>query len=61
MDQGGIDPGMPMGLSMALAQNIRAMQHFSGLPRDQQRRIIDHTRNIQSKEEMRAYVNGWLE
>lgn len=52
--------GMPMGLGMALAQNINAMQYFSSLPRQAQQRIIDHTHSIQSKEEMQAYVQSLL-
>lgn len=52
--------GMPMGLGMALAQNVNAMQRFASLPREAQQRIIDHTHSIQSKEEMQAYVQSLL-
>lgn len=56
MERGANDPGIPMGFSMALAQNIDALRRFSGLPRNQQQRIIEHTRSIRSKDEMRVYV-----
>lgn len=51
---------IPMGLSMALAQNLNAMNRFSSLPREEQQRIIDHTHAIRSKAEMQAYVQSLL-
>ena len=47
---------IPMGLGMALAKNIEAMRYFSGLPQEEQRRIIDHTHSISSKQEMQSFV-----
>ena len=49
-------PEIPMGLGMALAQNTPAMNHFSALPDDQKQRIIEHTHQIQSKEQMQQFV-----
>ncbi|MBC8547729.1 hypothetical protein H8711_12455 [Clostridiaceae bacterium NSJ-31] len=49
-------PEIPMGLGMALAQNAPAMNHFSALPDDQKQRIIEHTHQIQSKEQMQQFV-----
>ncbi len=49
-------PEIPMGLGMALAQNSQAMQYFSSLSPQQKRAVIDRTHQINSKEEMQAYV-----
>ncbi len=49
---------LPMGLGMALAQNVTAMQYFSNISPEEQRKIIDHTHAIKSKSEMQAYVSG---
>ena len=46
-----------MGLNMALAQNLAAMEYFANLSRERQQYIIDQTHNIHSKEEMRAFVD----
>ncbi len=51
-------PEIPMGLGMALAQNIEAMNHFSALPKLSQNEIIEHTHSINSKEEMQSYVQS---
>lgn len=49
--------GIPMGLGMALAQNLDAMNYFSSLEREQQQEIINHTHEIQSKNEMQQFVS----
>lgn len=49
--------GIPMGLGMALAQNIDAMNYFSSLDRDGQQKVINHTHEIQSKHEMQQFVS----
>ncbi|MEG0693662.1 MAG: hypothetical protein RR444_11360 [Oscillospiraceae bacterium] len=51
-------PEIPMGLGMALAQNLPAMNYFSALPQEQKQQIINHTHQIQSKQEMHAYVDS---
>lgn len=48
---------MPMGFSMALAQNPEAMQKFSMLSEDKKKQIIDGTHSVKSKQEMHEYVN----
>ena len=50
--------GMPMGLGMALAEDLDAMNYFSSLSPEQQHRVMEHTHDIHSKEEMQAYVRG---
>lgn len=52
-------PEIPMGLGMALAQNIQAMNYFASLSDEEKKQIIDHTHSIQSKEEMRRFVSGF--
>ena len=50
--------GIPLGLGMALAQNNKAMAVFSGLNEDERQGVIDRTHNIDSKEEMREFVDS---
>lgn len=49
-------PEIPMGLGLALAQNVDAMNRFAALPDSQKREVIEHTHVIHSKKEMQAYV-----
>ena len=49
---------MPLGLGMALAKNVNAMNYFSALSKEQQDAIISHTHEIKSKREMQDYVNN---
>ncbi|MCL2853347.1 MAG: hypothetical protein FWE20_10025 [Defluviitaleaceae bacterium] len=51
-------PDMPMGLDIALAKNMAAHEYFYSLPEEAQKRIIDHTHTIGSKEEMQSYVDS---
>lgn len=48
---------MPVGFSMALAQNPDAMQKFAQLSEDKKKEIINGTHNVRSKQEMHEYVN----
>lgn len=50
--------GIPMGLGMALAQNPEAMNRFAALSEAEKRRVVQHTHEIGSKKEMRAYVDS---
>lgn len=49
---------IPLGLGMALAQNIDAMSYFSSQPVSRQREIINGTHNVNSRAEMRQYVDS---
>ena len=51
-------PGVPLGFGMALAQNPDAMDVFSGLTAAQRQRVLDKSRRIRSKAEMRSYVDS---
>ena len=48
---------LPMGFTMMLAENEKAMKKFAGLCDEKRKEIIDGTHNIKTKEEMRRYVN----
>ena len=50
--------GIPLGFGMALAQNPDAMDVFSGLTAAQRQRVLDKSRRIRSKAEMRSYVDS---
>jgi hypothetical protein len=52
---------IPMGLGMALAQNLPAMNRFASMSKAEQQAIIAHTHSIGSKEEMQAYVQSLLQ
>lgn len=48
---------MPIGFSLALSQNQKAMQKFAGLSDYEKKKIINGTHSIKSKQEMHEYVN----
>ncbi|MCL2752994.1 MAG: YdeI/OmpD-associated family protein [Defluviitaleaceae bacterium] len=52
------EPDIPMGLDFALAQNERAKDYFYSLPEAAQKMIINRTHTINSKEEMKIYVDS---
>lgn len=47
---------IPMGLGMALAQNINAMKAFTNMSEERQQAVLNHTHQINSKNEMRSFV-----
>ncbi len=49
---------MPVGFSMALAMNPRAMENFTLLSEEKKQAIIAGTHSISSKDEMHRYVNA---
>jgi hypothetical protein len=52
---------LPVGFGMALAMNPQAMEQFSALPESEQQRLIEHTHQIQSRDEMHRYVQSIAE
>lgn len=48
---------IPVGLSMALAENLYAMERFGNLNEQQQQDFIQQSRNVGSKQEMRSLVS----
>lgn len=49
---------IPLGLSMAMAQNPQAMDYFSHLDAAGKQQIINATHNVHSKAEMQELVNN---
>ncbi len=49
---------LPIGFTMELAQHSDIMVQFSGLSKDEQNRIINGARDIESRNEMRNYVES---
>ena len=49
---------LPLGLGMALAQDVPAMEQFASLSPDEQRQIIDQTHTISSRDEMQFFVSN---
>ncbi|MBQ3103369.1 MAG: hypothetical protein IJC58_03685 [Oscillospiraceae bacterium] len=52
---------LPQGLKNALMQNRAAMDRFLSLTEVERRDIIDGTRRISSRDEMRNYVSSILQ
>ncbi len=48
---------VPMGFSMALAQNEKALNVYAGMRDEQKEEVIDKARNVKSKQEMQSLVN----
>lgn len=49
---------IPVGLSMALAENLCAMEKFSNMNERDKQEFINRSRNVNSKQEMRSLVSG---
>lgn len=52
---------IPLGLDMALAQNMDAMRVFSSLSESSRQNVIDRSRQVNSKQEMEHLVSGLTE
>ena len=51
-------PEIPMGLGMALAENLNAMEYFASLSPAQQYAVIERPHQNRSTQEMRAFVQS---
>lgn len=49
---------VPIGFSMALARDLDAFNAFTGLNDDTKKEVINHSRELKSKEEMQQYVSS---
>lgn len=49
---------LPIGFTMELAQHSDVLNQFSKLSKAEQNSIIDKAREVQSREEMREYVES---
>lgn len=54
-------PDLPLGFSMALAQNPQALSRFAELTDSQRRTVIARTHAVGSKKEMQALVASLAE
>lgn len=48
---------IPIGLSMALAENLPAMERFSNMSREEQKNFIERCHGVESKQEMKSLVS----
>lgn len=49
---------IPVGLSMALAENLHAMERFGHMSDAERQDFISRCRNVGSKQEMRSLVSS---
>lgn len=49
---------LPLGFSLALAQNLNALDHFAAMPESKQKIFLDKIKNVNTKEEMHSYVDN---
>lgn len=49
---------LPIGFTMELAMHSDALNRFAGLPKAEQDRIVNRARTVESREEMRNYVEN---
>ena len=54
-------PDLPLGFSMALAQNPQALSRFAELNETQRQAVVAQTHAIGSKKEMKAFVANLTE
>ncbi len=49
---------LPIGFTMELAQHSDILNRFAQLPKPEQESIVDGARQVQSRDEMRNYVES---
>ena len=54
----GKNADLPLGLGMALMQNTDAFLYFSALEAEQQHRIIEQSKQLKSRKEMKSFVDN---
>ncbi|KXL51859.1 hypothetical protein CLNEO_27160 [Anaerotignum neopropionicum] len=54
------DKEIPIGLGMALSQNLDAMQAFASLEKGARNHVIERSHHAQSKNDMQNIVNDLL-
>lgn len=52
------DDAVPIGFGMALAQNLNAMKHFSGMTEAEKEEILNRARDAGSKKEMDSLIES---
>lgn len=51
---------LPLGMGMALAQDVAAMERFAALPEAEKQAVINGAHAVRSSAEMRAYLQTTL-
>ena len=51
-------PEVPLGLGYALALNDKALKNFAQMSSERRKRIIEESRTMVTKQEMRQFVEG---
>lgn len=49
---------LPIGFTMELAQHSDILNRFASLPKSEQETVVDGARKVESREEMRNYVES---
>lgn len=49
---------MPIGVTMAFAENLDAYKYFSTLTPAQQQQIIDHAKDLHSRSDLSNYIRN---
>lgn len=52
---------LPIGFTMHLAQNQKAMAEFARMTEKEQRNVVEQARNMESYEAMKSYVDHGFE
>lgn len=52
------DDDVPIGFGMALAQNLNAMKHFSGMTEAEKEEILNRAKDARSKKEMDSLIES---
>lgn len=52
---------LPIGFTFELAMHSDILSRFAGLPEEQRNKIADGARNIESRDEMRNYVESMFQ
>lgn len=52
---------LPIGFTMELAQHSDILTRFAGLPENERDRIVNGARAIESRDEMRDYVESMFQ
>lgn len=52
---------LPIGFTMELAQHSDILARFAGLPEEQRNKIVNGARNVDSRDEMRNYVESMFQ
>lgn len=52
---------LPIGFTMELAQHSDVLNRFSGLSEEERNKIIDRAKTIESRDEMRNYVESMFQ